>query len=61
MSIGIGSSKRNYPPLRTVKLRVETCVSIPKINFLVAELNLKLIKDKTKQFIFPKLLSRSIE
>ena len=49
MSIWIGSSERNYPPLRTVKLQVETRVSIPKINFLVAELNLKLIENKTKQ------------
>ena len=42
-------------------MRVETCVSISKTNFLVAELNLKLIENKTKQYIFPKLLSRSFE
>ena len=42
-------------------MRVETRVSIPKINFLVAELNLKLIENKTKQYILPKLLSRSFE
>ena len=42
-------------------MRVETRVSIPKINFLVAELNLKLIENKTKQYIFLKLLSRSVE
>ena len=48
-TIWIDSSERNYPPLRTVKLRVETRVSIPKINFLAAELNLKLIENKEKQ------------
>ena len=38
---------KKYPPLHTVKLQVETRVSIPKINFLVAESNLKLIENET--------------